>query len=226
MDVRIVSIGTLAANPFWSESSPVRTGHATCTLIRTGDRVILVDPGLPSPALRAKLFERSGLEPEAITHVFLTSFRPDVFRGIELTPRATWWVAQDEREGVGVPLAQQLRRAADEGDTDTAQALERDVALLSRCEPAPDELGEGVSLFPLPGVTPGLCGVLIAAPRHTLVIAGDSVPTVEHLEHGRIPDRHADRERALDSLREVVEIADLVIPGRDGLCVNPTRRPF
>ena len=32
-EYRIISIGTLAANPLWDEKVPVRTGHATTTLI-------------------------------------------------------------------------------------------------------------------------------------------------------------------------------------------------
>jgi len=226
MDVRIVSIGTLAANALWNEREPVRTGHATCSLIRAGARTIIVDPGLPAAAITARLGERAGLAPSEVTHVFLTSFRPEVFRGIGAFPEATWWVAEPEREGIGVPLARQLKRAVEAGDSDTASALERDVAILQRCEPAPDEPCEGVSLFPLPGVTPGLCGLLIAEPRHTLVICGDAVASREHLEAGRVLDHHADLEQARESFQDAVEIADLLIPGRDGLCVNPTKRPF
>src|SRR5690606_30534810 len=82
MDVRVISIGTLAAHPLWKETSPVRTGHATSTLIRTRDKVILVDPGLPEPAIAARLSERTGLRVGDVTHVFLTSFQPDTRRGI------------------------------------------------------------------------------------------------------------------------------------------------
>ncbi len=60
MDLRIISLGTLAANPLWDEPAPVRTGHATTTLISVGDRKILVDPGLPEVAHAAKLYERAG----------------------------------------------------------------------------------------------------------------------------------------------------------------------
>ena len=42
MDVRVISIGALPAHPLWSEKAPVRTGHATTTVIRSRDRVILV----------------------------------------------------------------------------------------------------------------------------------------------------------------------------------------
>ena len=47
----IISIGTLSRNRLWNETAAVRTPHATTTLIRTGSRHILVDPGLPAPGV-------------------------------------------------------------------------------------------------------------------------------------------------------------------------------
>ena len=76
VDVSVISIGALAANPLWGEREPVRTGHSTTTLVRTGDMVMLVDPGLPGEILGARLGERANLRPSDVTHVFLTCFRP------------------------------------------------------------------------------------------------------------------------------------------------------
>src|SRR5437764_14553863 len=72
----IISIGTLSRNVLWKESAAVRTPHATTTLVRSGQRTILCNPGLPGAALGARLFERTGLRPEQIDAVFLTNFRP------------------------------------------------------------------------------------------------------------------------------------------------------
>jgi glyoxylase-like metal-dependent hydrolase (beta-lactamase superfamily II) len=231
MAPRIISIGTLAANPLWGEAAPVRTGHATTTLIRAGDRAILVDPGLPAPAIAARLNERAGLKPEDITHVFLTSFQPATSRGIAAFDHAAWWINAAEREAVGVPLARRLKDAAGGGhdsgeDGHALRELELQVAILKRCRPAPDKLADRVDLFPLPGVTPGLAGLLVSGPRQTTLVCGDAVLTAEHLEHGRIPDSAHDLPQARESFAEAVEIADLLIPGRDNLIVNPTRRPF
>lgn len=227
-EVRVISIGTLAANPLWEERAPVRTGHATTTLIRSGDRVILVDPGLPDRAVAARLTERAGIPASAVTHVFLTCFKPDVFRGILAFEKAKWWISQDEREQIGVPLVGQLQEAAAAGDAELKAALELDVGILRRCEPAPDEIAPHVSLFPLPGATPGLTGLLIAMPGRggggpTVLIAGDAVPTVEHLERGMVLDSAVNVTRARESFAEAVEIADLIVPGRDNLVVNPVR---
>ena len=136
----VISIGTLGANPLWNEREPVRTGHATTTLIVTQSHTILTDPGLPATALQARLGERVNLAPDDITDVFLTSFGPDTIRGIELFPDANWWIHGPEREGVGIPLLQSIARAVDDNSTDLQQALEHDAAILERCQPVPDNL--------------------------------------------------------------------------------------
>jgi glyoxylase-like metal-dependent hydrolase (beta-lactamase superfamily II) len=91
---------------------------------------------------------------------------------------------------------------------------------------AEDSIAEHVDLFPLPGVTPGLCGLLLEGARHTTLICGDAVPTVEHLEQGQVLTNAADVTRARESFQEAVEIADLLVLGRDNIAVNPTKRPF
>lgn len=226
MDYRIISIGAMDAHPLWGEKAGVRSGHATTTLLSVGDMRILVDPGLPANILEARLSERANLKISDITHVFLTSFRPDVRRGLPAFDGSTWWIAEPEREAYGVPLAAQLRQAAEENDREIMRALEPEIALLKRCEPAPDELADNLKLFPLPGVTPGLTGLILAHQRYTLVIAGDSVPTNEHLEQGKSPQKATNLDQARESLMEVIEIADLIIPGRDNIVLNPTKRPF
>lgn len=235
MEVRVISIGAMAAHPLRGERTPVRTGHTTTTLVRAGKRVILVDPGLPAPALVARLGERCGLGPEDITDVFLTSFHPEGRRALEAFADAAWWISADERESVGVALAMRLKQIASgegvegagERDEDIVEFLRREVALLQRCTPPEDgEFGERVSVFPLPGVTPGTCGLLIDADRHSTLICGDAIPTLEHLEQGRVPSPAADVEAARASFEEAIEVADLLIPGRDNVVVNPTKRPF
>ncbi len=226
MDLRIISIGSLDAHPLWGETAPVRSGHATTTLVRTKSAAILVDPGLPAQILVARLAERANLKPTDITHIFLTSFRPDTRRALPAFESATWWISETERETVGVPMIHELQRAQDTEEPELAAALELDIAVLQRFQAAPDQLAEGVSLFPLPGVTPGLAGLLIADPRHTTLICGDAVPTIEHLEQGKAPKWAQDIARARDSLAEAIEIADLLVLGRDNLAINPVRRPF
>ena len=220
-DIRIISIGTLAANPLWGERQPVRTGHATTTLIRAGKANILIDPGLPEQMVTARLAERVNLTPDEITHVFLTSFKPDTSRGIGAFERATWWVSRQEREGMGVQLVALLKRAIDDGEEKLRAVLERDVAVLQRCQEAPDSLAPGVDLFPLNGVSPGLTGVLLEHAQATTLICGDAVPTVEHLTQGKILPNAADMDNARASFVDAVEIADWLVLGRDNLVPSP-----
>ncbi|MGA2500291.1 MAG: MBL fold metallo-hydrolase, partial [Tepidisphaeraceae bacterium] len=99
-DIRfdIISIGTLSRNRIWKENEVVRTPHATTTLIRAGKRCILVDPALPPQALGARLFERTGLKPEAIDTVFLTNFRPAHRGGLTLFPKARLVIHEPEKQ--------------------------------------------------------------------------------------------------------------------------------
>ncbi len=225
MDVRVISIGALAAHPLWKETAPVRTGHATTSLIRTRDKVILVDPGLPEAAIAARLGERTGLRVGDVTHVFLTSFQPDTRRGIMAFPDATWWVSQDEREAIGVPLIGELQRISQESEDDELiNALETDVAILRRCEPAPDRLADGVDVFPLHGVTPGLTGLIVSEAQRTTLVCGDAIATVEHLERGQVLPRCADVDKARESFSEAIEIADRLILGRDNWVFSPMKR--
>lgn len=226
MDFRVISIGALPAHPLWEERTPVRTGHSTTTLIRSGKRTIIVDPGLPAQVIAARLKERAGIGPEAVTHVFLTCFRPETSRGILAFEKATWWVSQPEREAIGVPLVGELQAAAAAGDQELKSALELDVAVLRRCEPAPDRVADGVDLFPLVGVTPGMTGLLLPGRGSTTLVCGDAVPTIEHLERGMVLPTAADVGRARESLAEAVEIADYLILGRDNMVPNPVRRPY
>jgi len=213
----------------WPSDEGGRTAHATTTLIEAPGRggrmgaAIVVDPGLPAVVLRARMAERCGLALTDVTHVFLTSFHPDCRRGVELFEGAEWLVSHAEREAVGVTMLEQLQRVIEggEGESAVASAIRRDIELLRRFQPAPDRLAEGVDLFPLPGVTPGTAGLLVSHPRHTTLIAGDAAPTREHLERGQVLRRAADAQQAKESLREALDIADYIVPGRDDLVINP-----
>lgn len=245
IDCRVVSIGALSAHPLWGERGSVRTGHATTTLVRTTATNdpktavnLLIDPGLPEPAMVARLHERTGLKPSDITHVFLTSFHPENRRAITAFPDAAWLVSPRERESAGVPLASSLARLAesrqaaqdtgeplDEDQETMIGVLQRDVAILQRCQEASDTIAQGVDLFPLPGVSIGCTGLLLEG-RETTLICGDAVATLDHLEQGKVLPDCADREAARESFEEAVEIADVLVLGRDNVVVNRTKKMF
>jgi glyoxylase-like metal-dependent hydrolase (beta-lactamase superfamily II) len=217
--VDIISIGALDRNRLWGETQPVRTAHATTTLIRSDKRSILVDPGLPAPALGARLFERTGLRPEQIDTVFLTSFRPEHRHGLPLFTEAKWLIHEIEQQSAGQMLHRMIDQAP-EADEDR-RLMQQELSLLNRLSAPQDRLAEYVDLFPLFGVTHGNCGLLIAAPTSTVLITGDAVPTQDHFLAGQVLPDASDIQTAQESMREVYEIADQIVPGHDNLFMNP-----
>jgi glyoxylase-like metal-dependent hydrolase (beta-lactamase superfamily II) len=215
----IISIGTLSRNILWNEAEAVRTPHATTTLVRSGKRHILVDPGLPALALAARLYERTGLRPEQIDTVFLTNFRPAHRGGLSLFTRAKVYVHENEQQAFRERYEPMLQELA-EGD-ETRGALKRELSVLDSCHAAPDQLAPGVDLFPLFGYTAGTCGLLLALPTMTVMIAGDAVATQEHFLAGQVLPEPFDLEAAKQSLQEVYDIADLIVPGHDNLFLSP-----
>lgn len=224
LDYRVISIGTLSVNDLWDKPGPPRTAHATTTLIRSGKKRILVDPSLPAQVLVPRLAERSGLAPQDITDVFLTCFRPAHRYGLGAFPDANWYIGEQEREVVGRELLARFEH--EEGDEEVRALLKHEIAILQKCKAAPDSLADHVDLFPSFGYTPGTCGLLLSQSRMTTIIAGDAAPTIEHIEHGRVLKGCFDVEQAQESLKEILEVADEIIPGHDNIVLNPVRGPF
>ena len=217
--VDIISIGTLSRNRLWGEADAVRTPHSTTTLVRAGGRTILVDPGLPAPALAARLNERTGLRPDAVDLVFLTNARPAHRAGLSLFPGATVVIHELEREAERARLSALIADAPDE-DLDRAH-LQRELAVIESLRPADDKVADGVDLFPLFGYTPGTTGLLVSTALTSTLIAGDAVVTLDHFLAGQVLPDSYDVRAAQESMAEVYEIADLVVPGHDNWFVNP-----
>ena len=217
--IDIISIGTLSRNRLWNESTAVRTPHATTTLIRTGKRTVLVDPGLPAQALGARLYERTGLQPAAIDTIFLTNSRPAHRAGLGLFPKARVLIHELEQQAAQAQLRALIDDAPEE-DLDRA-AMERELHLINSFKVADDKLAENLDLFPLFGYTAGTCGLLVTTALTSTLIAGDAVPTLDHFLAGQVLPESHDIKAAQESMAEVYEIADLIVPGHDNLFVNP-----
>jgi hypothetical protein len=219
MEVTIISIGTLSKNPLWNERTPVRTSHATTTLITVDKRKLLVDPSLPAELLDGRLFERTGLRLPAITDVFLTNWRPAHRRSLPALAHAKWWMHELERDAAERALDDSTARP--DIDAETKKLINQELELLKKIESAPDELVDGVSIFPLPGYTVGQCGLICSLPTQTLIVAGDAVPTSGHFSAGQVFQEAFDLDQSKASMAEMYEIADLIIPGHDNIFVNP-----
>jgi len=219
VEYTVISIGTLSRNRLWGEGQAVRTAHATTTLIAEAGRLILVDPSLPGPVLDARLHERTGKRVNDITDVFCTTLRPAHRRGVTALPQATWWCSQLELEGYtqGLEAMQQTAdRLADDADT-----LAADRKLLAGFQAAPQKFGEQISLYPTPGPSPGATGLLLTPATQTIVIAGDAAVTAEHVQRGQVWGGCVDVQAAMQSLTELLELADLIVCGHDNLMLLP-----
>jgi glyoxylase-like metal-dependent hydrolase (beta-lactamase superfamily II) len=223
LDFRIISIGTLSAHPLWNEAGERRTGHTTCTLISHENTHVLVNPGLPGQAMLARLSERTPIKPTQITHIFLTALTVDHYRALPAFNDAQWLTYATERAAAMEGLQDQHDRAEDSDDASLVRTVEEHMSVINRIEPIEDPFVEGIDLFPLPGATPGTCGLLLPLSRSTVLLAGDAVPTMEHLERGQVLPNCANLEQAQESFKEAIEIADVLIPGRDNLVLNPLR---
>ena len=217
----VISIGALDRNLLWGEVRPLRTPHATCTLVRAGKSdAILVDPGLPPVVINARLEERVGPAAAAgVSAIFLTSFRPPHRLGVGLFPSVPIYLNEPEIAHARRELSALRERVRAEGID--AAPLDDALQLLNRIKPAPDKLAPQVDLFPLPGYTPGTAGLLVSGAASTTLIAGPAVPTREHFLAGQLLPDVEDQEAAAESLREAYEIADVVVPGFDNVFLSP-----
>jgi len=220
---RVISIGALSSHPLWHEPAAVRTGHATTTLVAGKDMMLIVDPSLPPAMLEARLSERSPVRSPQVTHVFLTSATDEHMRGLAAFPRATWMALETEIAAARANTHEDLGLALEHPEDGGVEPLEDRLALLERLRPAEDCITQGVDLFPLAGVTPGSCGILVSQPTRTILLAGDAVATREHLADAKVLPHCWNRELAQDSFAEAIEIADVIVPGRDNILLNPTR---
>ncbi len=216
--IDVILIGQLSQNAAWSEKNAVRPPVATTSLVRGEQSTILVDPTLDGEPMARCLFDRTGLRPDQIDIVFLTSFHPTHRRGLGIFERASWLMSEVERTAVVTHL-ERLREAADAA---TAPIIDQELAILERIGSADDSLDRNVDLFPSPGATPGCTGLLIAD-LQTTVIAGDAVLTRDHFEQGMVWEQAADTDLAKSSLAEVNEIADLIVPGHDNIFASSVR---
>jgi glyoxylase-like metal-dependent hydrolase (beta-lactamase superfamily II) len=221
---RVISIGTLSRNALWNEKSKKRNAHATTTLIQDGDTTVLVDPSLPAEILQQRLDERSGLTIDQIDVVFLTTFRPIHRRSLALFDRATWLMDKREIEAMNLHLDQiEGQTEMNESDPDVDRLVEEERSLLARIAAAGDKLTQQVHLFPSPGVTPGSAALLLALATRTIVIAGDAVVTQDHAEAGRVYEQVFNLDQAQESLSEIIEIADVIVPGHDNVFFSGSR---
>lgn len=198
----LITVGHLSRNKYRGEADdrPCREPLCTTTLIRTDDRVVVVDPGLPPREMASALGERTGVRAADVDAVFVTHHHGDHRVGLAAFPDARWYMAEAE-------LAAWQPSASD-----------RQVA--ARIQPAPDELAPGVHLLPTPGHTAGHTSVFFEYGRWRVVVGGDAVMTADFFRHTDYFFNSIDPAQARRSIGRISRTADIVVPGHDNYLLN------
>lgn len=167
------------------ESGVLKEAHSTSTLVLTTGHNILVDTS--SRQQRAPLLqglEDAGLRPEDVDILINTHMHMDHTGNNDL-------------------FASAVRMARSEEYPDASfRSITEDAEILP-----------GISLMHTPGHSRGSMSVVVEADDRRYVIAGDAIPTRDNLVKWMPPMIHYDRDVALDSMRRIRDIADVIIPG-------------
>jgi N-acyl homoserine lactone hydrolase len=167
------------------ENGVLMEAHSTSTLVVTTGHNILVDTSTKQQrTLLLQGLRSAGLRPGDIDMLVNTHLHLDHIGNNDLFPTAS-----------------KMARA-EEGP---------DPSFLRITEDA--EIAPGIGLMHTPGHSPGSMSVVVETDDRRYVIAGDAIPTRDNYEKWLPPMIHYDREVALESMRRIREIADVIIPG-------------
>jgi len=169
--------------------------HSTSTLVVTEGHNVLVDTSTKQQ--RSPLLQglkAAGLRPEDIDILINTHLHPDHTGNNDLFTPASKMARSEEHP---------------------------DASFMCITEDA--EILPGIRLMHTPGHSRGSMSVVVETDGRRYVIAGDAIPTRDNLEKWRPPMIHYDRSVALDSMRRIVELADVIIPGH-GKAFEPDPR--
>jgi glyoxylase-like metal-dependent hydrolase (beta-lactamase superfamily II) len=169
--------------------------HSTSTLIES-DSNILVDTS--TFGYRDRLLdglEKAKMSPMDIGVVVTTHLHGDHIGNNDLFPHALFLARWEERPRKGY------------------EAVFED-----------GEIALDVRLMHTPGHSRGSMSVVVSAVDGTHVIAGDALPTKDNYEKWVPPAINIDPDLALDSMRRITEIADIIVPGH-GPAFRNERKP-
>lgn len=211
IDYDVIVTGHLRWNRYFNETpqSPPRGDPSTCSsvLIRGqqtdgSDYVLIVDPTLrwTPEAYYFDVNRRTGLKPDRVTHLFCTHQHADHQEGFRYFPNAVWQAA--------APVATLLRHS---------EFIDG-----SRVVPVSGEFLPGVFALPVPGHTDTIHGVAFSIGGKKVLVAADAVMTKYHFQHNTTEFQNDPKmnEVAAQTIRNIKDSFDIVIPGHDHLIVN------
>ena len=177
----ILAVGNLERD----DDGNILQAHSTSTLIRSGDRLIVVDTSSKylRPALKNS-FRELGVFMRDVDTVILTHSHSDHIENLDLFPNAKVYLHAGGEE---VPFKH--------------ETVTEDI-----------EIAEGVKLVHTPGHTPDSMSVFVKADRN-YVVAGDAVPLEDNIRKKVPPRLNYDPDLAMQSIKSLVRFADVIVPG-------------
>ena len=177
----ILAVGNLERD----DDGNILQAHSTSTLIRSGDRLIVVDTSSRylRPALKNS-FRELGVFMKDVDTVILTHSHSDHIENLDLFPNAKVYLHAGGEE---VPFKH--------------ETVTEDI-----------EIAEGVRLVHTPGHTPDSMSVFVKADRN-YAVAGDAVPLEDNIRKKVPPRLNYDPDLAMQSIKSIVRFADVIVPG-------------
>jgi len=183
-------------------------GCSTISLLRVGDRNILIDTGPASRrALLVNALKDHGMERGDIDTVVLTHLHWDHCQNTDLFSNARILVNPKELDYARNPAR---------GDTSAAWYV-ADMMTKMKAEPISKggEVAEGVSVIETPGHTIGHLSVLLEVDGEKVLVAGDALPDGGSVRRGLPFNVFWDVNDASESVEKMLEVSSVFYPGHD-----------
>jgi glyoxylase-like metal-dependent hydrolase (beta-lactamase superfamily II) len=193
----LITVGNLSRNRYWGEGDdrPRRAALCTCTLVRGGHWVLLVDPSLDDRGqMHAELNRRSGLSLEDVTHVFVTHGHGDHHAGLRHFEKAQWLA------GSGVA-----------GELSACGKYSRGITPLA---PGATLLG-AITVLPTFGHTQNHCSLRFDCEGLSVVVAGDAAMTRDFFRERRGYFNTVDAAGVARTIDHLAQVAQVIVPGHD-----------
>lgn len=183
-------------------------GWCSVVLIRGAGQNVLFDTG--SYGDRSQLIaalQAHHLSADDIRTVFLSHFHYDHVLNADLFPNARLLISAAEWDYVQSGAFHQANDPY--VPTGFIPWAEQRVEVWNEAQ----ELLPGLIPLPLPGHTPGLCGLLLT--KEKVLMAGDGVKNGWEFVRRQPPPSFFSSKAALESYRRAAAVAELIIPGHD-----------
>jgi glyoxylase-like metal-dependent hydrolase (beta-lactamase superfamily II) len=160
------------------------------------------------------LNRHSGLFPEDITHCFCTHEHFDHWNGLKYFPRAIWLTALGNKAGIGRDNEASAGRETGDNMGPTIP--------WERIEEVSGEFLPGLYALHLPGHTAALHGLAFVSEGKKILAAADAVMTRMHFKDRltQFPPSEELRKKAAETIDNIAESFDIIIPGHDNLVVR------